>query len=118
VNVNIRERILRKLFPEVYRQVDKAAEIVANYQELKDSLKIVDGTVIIEGPAGILGSLANCKVEIRPQINTELVLSKYELESMLKMLGDHQMVSSNYFTNQESKEKIEGTPIEGISVKE
>jgi hypothetical protein len=106
--VKIRERILRKLFPEVYQQADKAAEIIADYQGLKDSLKITDGVVTIEGPAGILGDLVNCKVSITPKINTELVLSKYELESMLKVTGNQELISQNLFTSRESKKAIKG----------
>jgi len=105
--VKTRERILRKVFPEVYEQLDKAEDIVAAYLALKESLKITDGTVKIEGPAGILGDLVNCKVEIAPTINTELVLSKYELEAMVKLVGDQCLVSSNLFTNKETKEALE-----------
>jgi hypothetical protein len=107
VNLIIRERILRKLFPEIYQQVDKAKEIVANYQELKSSLKIVDGVVNIEGPAGILGEMNNCEVSITPKIYPELVLSKYELDSMLKIVGGRgQLISSNLFNNYENKERM------------
>jgi hypothetical protein len=105
--LKIRERILRKLFPEVYQQVDEAARIVLAYQALKDSLKITDRTVRIEGPAGILGNLTNCKITISPKINTELVLSKYELEAMLKVGGEKQLVTQNYFMNKELKEALE-----------
>jgi len=101
--MKIRERVLRKLFPEVYHQVDKAAKIVADYQQLGDSLKITDGKVTIEGPVGILGNLVNCGIKIEPKINTELVLSKYELESALKVEGNQHLITSNLFTNIESK---------------
>jgi len=110
--MQIRKKFLRKLFPEVYHQVDEAAKIVAGYQELVDSLKITDGVVNIEGPAGILGEMNNCKVSIAPTINTELVLSKYELESALKVLGQGHLISSNLFTNQESKEVVKGISTE------
>ena len=105
--MKIRERILRKLFPEVYEQADKAAKIIGDYQVLKDSLKITDGTVRIEGPAGILGDLVNCKIKIAPKINTELVLSKYELESALKVEGKQHLVTNCIFTSKDLKEALE-----------
>lgn len=110
--MKIRERILRKLFPEVYTQLDKMEEIIVAYLALKDSLKITDGTVKIEGPAGILGDLVNCKIKIAPKINTELVLSKYELESMLHVVGDHELISQNVFENRPFKEVVKGLSTE------
>lgn len=102
--MKIRERILRKVFPEVYEQLDKAADIVATYLMLKESLKITDGTIKIEGPAGILGDLVNCKVKIAPKIHTEVVLSKWELEAMLRVAGEKQTVTSCIFQNKASPE--------------
>ena len=112
--MKIREKILRKLFPEVYKQTDKAATIVAHYEALKASLKNTGGIVQIEGPVGVLGDLVNCKVELKPQINTELVLSKYQLDSMLHIAGDHGLVSQNLFTNREFKDAIKGLKVEKV----
>ena len=110
--MSIRERILRKVFPEVYTQLDVAKKIITDYQSLKDSLIIKDGIVTINGPAGILGDLKDCTIFLTPTVNTELVLSKYELSSMLHVAGSQSLVSQNFFRTQGSKQTIKAILVE------
>ena len=75
-------RIKRKLFSDVYNQLNSAKRIVDLYSALIDKQSI-DGKELELDNAAILGNISNCSITIKPQLHTRVVLSEAHFGSVL-----------------------------------
>lgn len=85
------KRILRKwLFPEY----DEVCEFMVEVKTAKERIIHSGAELTFKEPVILLGSLSQCKVQIKPTLKPEIVLSKLTLQSLLEMSGHHQVVSA------------------------
>jgi len=85
------KRILRKwLFPEY----DEVCRFMLEVQAAKENIIHRGAELTFKEPVILLGSLSQCKVQIKPTLKPEIVLSKLTFQSLLEMSGHHQVVTS------------------------
>mgnify|MGYP001565312747 FL=1 len=85
-----KRKLMLQAFPELYL----LEELKSVLEHEKTEEKNVECKKLI-----LIGNLENCKISIKPQINPEIVLSKFDLESALKIDGNQHIVKSCNFTN-------------------
>jgi len=90
------------LFPEY----DKVCLFMIKVKQAKEEVVIEGGKVTFKEPVILIGSVLNSKVDIKPTLKTEIILSKLELEAALRIYGDHHIVSQNQFANFPSALKL------------
>ena len=95
----LKNKLRRWLFPEI----DKIDSFMAEIREAK--IELQGKSITYKEPVVLVGSLTDCKVNIKPTINPEIILSKLELEAALRIMGNYNIVTSSLFTTTETKVK-------------
>jgi len=96
-----KKRLRAWLFPEL----EEVSRFMMRMEEAKTRVMDKTGkTTTFREPVVLVGSLQNCKIQIKPIINQEIVLSSLNLASMLELTNaDHALVSYNTFEAIEEK---------------
>lgn len=92
---NLRRKLADWLLEDHLREVN---DIILQYNGLLKYVSLDGKEIHLEGLAGILGSLNNCTITIEPKIEPRIILSEFNLEAALKLLGKQQLVSGSFFT--------------------
>jgi len=94
-------KLRRWLFPE-YSEV---VEFMEEVQLARKEIKAVEGQITFEKPVVFLGSLVNCKVDIKPTLKPEIILSKIGYTG-LGISGSNQTVRDSMFQMMETAIKL------------
>jgi len=74
--------------------------------EIKNAKRELKGkNITFNEPIVLVGELSSCNVCIKSTIKPEIILSQFELEAALKIMGNHHIVNANLFTTKETKVK-------------
>jgi len=87
----LKNKLRAWLFPEY----DMVCYFMAEVEEAK--LEVKGKSITFKEPVVLVGNLAECKVNIKPTINPEIILSKLEIESALKVVGKQHIVTNSTF---------------------
>lgn len=104
----LKRKLRNWLIPE-YEQFaySKIAQFMEEVAKAKHELQLIDKDITFEQPVIFLGSLSNCKVDVKPTLKPEIVLSKIEIPAGLNVSGSHQIVTGCYFHQTPVKVKAE-----------
>ena len=95
--MNWLKRSLRQwLMPEL----DTVTGLMDEILWAKDELKLVDKNITFEEPVVFLGSMADCKVEVKPNITAEITLAKVDIPAGLSVSGNNGIITNSMFSNQ------------------
>ncbi len=95
-------------FASYKEKMDLFMEEVA---KAKHELRLIDKDITFEEPVVFLGSLHNCKVDVKPTLKPEIVLSKIDIPAGLISSGNHQFISGCLFQSQPTAVKLQTSEI-------
>ncbi|MCJ7828316.1 MAG: hypothetical protein MUP81_01060 [Dehalococcoidia bacterium] len=87
----VRNKLRVWLFPE-YGEVRRFMLEVGRAR-----IEVKSKSITFKEPVILVGNLSNCKVDIKPTIKPEIILSKLELESLLSISGNQHIVTYSTF---------------------
>ena len=88
------------LFPEI----DKVDNFMTEIREAQMELR--GKSITCKEPIILIGSLYECKVNIKSTIKPEIILSKFELEAALRIMGSCHMVTNSLFQTVETTVRL------------
>ena len=100
--MTIKERIRQWLFPEL----DHILEIVPEIHAAKEKTLAEKETLEFDRQLILVGSLHNCKVDLKPTITPEITLAQVDVAALLAVSGQKQMVTGSYFSSQKDQAKV------------
>ena len=87
------------LFPEYCKVCNFMTQVEGAKLELKGK------NITFKEPIVLVGSMADCNVQIKPTIKPEIILAKLDLEAALKVAGDYSLITQNMFNATETTVK-------------
>jgi len=102
--MNWLKRKLRGWLVPDYEKIDLFMEEVA---KAKHELQLVDKNITFEEPVVFLGSLHDCKVDVKPTIKPEIILAKVDIPAGLMASGNHQIVTGCFFHQEPTTSKVQ-----------
>jgi hypothetical protein len=113
--MKIREKLFRWMCPEVANVLEQAESIVRTYKQAKDDLTVKGKDVRVVGKGIVfLGDVAASTIKVTPKLYTEVNLSKFELDALVHVSGDHQSISESSFDGHKGREKKNKPKVTGI----
>lgn len=97
----IKKAIRKWLIPDYMDSLETIAIMLTELEEAKKAVSVEGKDIEIKGPVVFLGSLKDCKVILSPTIKPTIVLSKFEMDSMLHFTGSYSTISNNIMSGVE-----------------
>jgi len=95
------------LVPELEAKLQAIDEFMQEVTKAKRELQAVDKDITFEKPVVFLGSLVNCKVDVKPTLKPEITLAKVDIPAGLMASGDQQIVTGCYFRQEPNAVKFQ-----------
>lgn len=97
------KRVLRNWLVPEYKQFIISKQRMDSFMEeiarAQSEVQLVDKNITFSKPVVFIGSLKDCKVDVKPNIALDLTLAKVDIPAGLTVLGEKATVWNNYSAN-------------------
>lgn len=104
----IKKTIRKWLIPDYMDSLETIAIMLTELEEAKNAVSMEGKDIEIYGPVVFLGSLKDCNVKLIPNIKPTIVLSKFEMDSMLSLYGSNMTVTNCVMSSVEKAVHLRG----------